>query len=79
MDWTVKILMVIFGLVLILFIICIPIWFWNIYETNKHCAKWEEKTVWQEAYTSYIMSGKVMVPIHHKAEWIEKSFCTQPR
>lgn len=48
-------------------------------QTSKHCAKWENKIVHQRAYTTYMWSGKVMIPIHHPARNYERRVCTQPK
>ena len=48
-------------------------------ETNKHCARWEEKIYHQNAYTTFIWSGKVMIPIYHPAGDYKHTVCTQPK
>lgn len=48
-------------------------------QTNKHCAKWEEKIYHQNAYTTFIWSGKIMIPIYHPAGDYKHTVCTQPK
>lgn len=48
-------------------------------ETNKHCGLWERKMVHQNAYTTFIWSGKIMIPIYHPAGDYESTVCTQPK
>lgn len=48
-------------------------------ETNKHCGLWERKMVHQNAYTTFIWSGKIMIPIYHPAGDYERTVCTQPK
>ena len=52
---------------------------WQAVETDKHCAQWGTKTVYQQAYTSFIWTGKTMVPMHHPAGYVEREVCVQPK
>ena len=56
---------------------------WNAIETEKHCARWENKIVHQDAYTQFIPQtvGKIttMTPIYHSAREVEQRVCVEPK
>lgn len=35
--------------------------------TSTHCVRWEKQLVHHSAWTQFIWSGKVMIPIYHSA------------
>lgn len=70
-----KIFLPIFILFLALLIVCIPFWIYEKVKENECCSAWGSKIVHQEAYTSYIYTGKVMVPIYHPAGDYPQNVC----
>jgi hypothetical protein len=52
---------------------------YGVIEESSHCGRWQNKIVHQEAYVSFIWTGKVMVPIQHTASDYERSVCVEPK
>lgn len=48
-----------------------------VYQDYQTCARWETQTYWQEARTTYMLTGKVMMPLHERAGWREKQVCVE--
>lgn len=74
-----KILLPLFVIFLVLLIIAIPFFIYSFYKEESCCIKKENKLVHQEAYTSYVMSGKVMVPLFHPAMDVFKDVCVKSK
>lgn len=49
------------------------------YQEDKNCARWEKKMVHQKAYTSFIWTGKIMVPIHHSDSNYLQDVCVEAK
>jgi len=76
-DWSMIILgTIVFG-ALAIFLLLLVLLFHDVYETNKRCGRWETKIVHQNAYTTWVYSGKVMTPIYHPAGDYERSVCVE--
>lgn len=75
-DWFMENLVSIVTLFLVLVVGVIV---WQVVETVKHCSRWEERVVHQEAYTQYVWTGKLMVPIYHPAGDYNRSVCVEPK
>lgn len=81
-DWSDYLIWTLFGFVglcLLVVAILIVALIWQAVETDKHCARWETKTVYQQAYTSFIWTGKTMVPMYHPGGYVEREVCVQPK
>jgi hypothetical protein len=64
-DWSDYLVWGIFGFVslfLLLLLVGLIAVIWQGFEEDKHCAQWDTKIVYQQAYTSFIWTGKTMVP-----------------
>lgn len=65
--------------VIVMLLVTMAIGMWNGEREAANCAKWEMRLVRQAAWTQYMWSGKVMVPIYHPARDVEWRVCVEPR
>lgn len=79
-DWILEKFVLLIGLFCIIMLVLAFLIFsvktWQEYST---CAKWEDKIVWQEAYTSYQLVGKIFISKENKAQFVQKRVCTKLR
>lgn len=73
-DWVLNNLLWI-SLGLIIFILSIEIF--NAYQEDKCCLRHENEIVHQQAWTQWIMSGKIMIPIYHSEGDYDRNVCVQ--
>lgn len=78
-DWFWACLMGTIAVLVAATVIIIAIYVFQIIEIHRHCARWESKIVYQEAWTQYVLVGKVMTPIYHAAGNYQMTVCTEPR
>lgn len=50
---------------------------YNDYLNKQKCAKWEEKIIHQEAYRSYRLFGRTMLPVDNPAMNVKQEVCTK--
>lgn len=49
----------------------------SVYKNVENCSRWETKIVHQDAWTQYVWSGKIMVPIYHAARDYNQEVCVE--
>ena len=75
MPWFVSLVIIIVILGFIIGVTAFGFWLYGSYQEGKHCAQWENKRVWQQPYTYYVMAGKVMVPMYTPGQWVNNTVC----
>ncbi len=81
MDWFLEhiLLPLMFIFIFLMVVVWLPVGIYLFVTQQSHCSEWQQKIVHQEAYTSYVFSGKVMVPIYNPPRDVQQNVCVKPK
>ena len=78
-DWIMTFIGILFiGLLLFLFSMFCFVRYAE-FQKVKCCKRYERIVVYQESFTEWMPSGKVLIPVYHQAGNYEKRVCVEPR